>query len=132
MSRDWTKRRAAPAGRRGYMDLKTFLPWVKERMEELERGTGQSEDEMLKRIKRKREELGYEKDLKKVVERDKALRAVERGITEARGTLEALPSRLSSAIGPDGQHDREELLEIARETVEKALKSLAECKKIEE
>lgn len=118
-----------PIRKRGPYDLGEVLRWLVVQWREGSKPASIADQEArLTKLRADEKEIKVRLLRGELVERDGALRAVERGISEAKGILQALPNEIRALSPPEM---REEAGEAAGRVVETMLKSLEGCKDVE-
>lgn len=125
---DWIRDRGFPRPRnhnRGPFDLSAVLKWFAEERKKIP--TTKSAEQKTRDLKDRILVVKAGEAEGRLVDKDQAVRSVERGITEAKGLLEGLAHTIGALVPEEVRGD---VMEQARKVVETVLKSLAEGKRI--
>ncbi len=118
-----------PVSDRGPYDLSDVLQWFLSAWKEASKPVEIADQEArLTKLKADEKEIKVRMLRGEVVDKDQALRSVERGISEAKGILLALVNEIRALSPPEL---REEFGDAAQRAVEMSLRSLEGCKEVE-
>jgi len=113
-------------GRNQYL-VPDCVAWlVKRKVNESRKARGRSDPrDRIDKATATLKEMEVKREKGLIIDRDLAQRSVDSCVNEAKSLLETLWPRLSTGIGPEGQHDKAELEEIVEKLKDLALEALA-------
>ena len=117
------RKRGLPVGPGGGHPLAASVAWFVRH--EIAKASPSDADSALKESRKKLLDLEYARRRGELISLTDAQRSWRECITEARGILEGLPSRVIADVSPEGKYNRDEVEGVVRERVSLTLRSLA-------